>query len=111
DCTCPCGKRLPLTLCGPEHAQKYIDSLSDCGSDCCVRIKAVKKLGSRLHADFCCNPAVLVALTDALLFDRCWEVRYAAAWALFKQDARTNDAVLALYVSSRIDPHYMVRTR
>jgi hypothetical protein len=93
----------------PDHAQKLIDELA-C-DDGCKRISAVKKLGSRLHADFCQEPAVLEALLRALQCDPCWGVRRQAAWSLMHQKARTEPAVLALYVSSQVDPHYMVRTR
>jgi hypothetical protein len=111
DCGCPCDHRLHLTLFGCEHAQKFIEVLNDCNSDCCERIKAAKKLGSRLHADFCADPCVLDALIAALLTDPCWEVRRAAAWAFVGQGARTEPGVLALYISSKMDPHYMVRSR
>jgi hypothetical protein len=79
--------------------------------DCCERIAAARKLGSRLHADFCEDPGVLGALIAALHCDPCWEVRRAAAWAIAMQGARTHDGVLALYVQAKIDPHYMVRKR
>lgn len=108
DCGCPCDHRMHLACF--NDACEYIDALHS-GGTCCDRIKAAEKLGSRLHADFCCDPAVLDALLGALSCDSCWEVRYAAAWSIFKQDARTEPAVLALYVSSKMDPHYMVRTR
>src|SRR5437588_400219 len=75
----------------------------------CERIKAVKKLGHRLHADFCCDPAVLETLIAALQCDKCWEVRRAAAWAIQSQNARTEEGVLALYIASKLDPHYLVR--
>jgi hypothetical protein len=91
------------------RAQKLIDDL--CAEDCCTRIHAAKKLGHRCHADYCCNPEVLTALVKALLSDSCWEVRRAAAWSLAGQNARTEYALVALYVSSRTDAHYMVRAR
>jgi hypothetical protein len=82
------------------------------GSDCCCdRIKAARRLGYRFNADFCCNPEVLDALTRALLCDSCWEVRKAAAWSIALQGARTEPGVLALYLSSKLDPHYLVRTQ
>jgi hypothetical protein len=109
DCSCPCDHRLHLTPFGSRHAQGFIEHLG-CG-DCCERIKAAQKLGSRLHADFCDDPAVLGALIAALHCDPCWEVRRAAAWSIAMQGARTHDGVLALYVQSKIDPHYLVRTR
>jgi hypothetical protein len=76
---------------------------------CCDRIKAAENLGSRLHADFCCTPEVLSALTGALANDPCWEVRRAAAWSIAHQKARTEEGVLALYLASKLDPHYLVR--
>jgi hypothetical protein len=109
DCSCPCDHRLSLTLFGPEHAQEFIATLANCDASCCERIKAAKKLGHRLHADFCCQPEVLDALLCALLTDPCWEVRRTAAWSLRSQDARTEQALLALYVSSKLDPHFVVR--
>lgn len=108
DCSCPCDHG--LHLCSQrksEHAHKLIDQL--CDESCCVRIKAAKKLGCRLHADFCCDHEVLTALIGALQCDPCWEVRAAAAWAIEHQNARTQEGVLALYVASKADPHYLVR--
>jgi hypothetical protein len=109
DCCPPCEHRLCLCVCGPGHAEKLIDGL--CAECCCERIKAAKKLGCRLHADFCECPDVLTALVTALLTDPCWEVRRAAAWSLAGQGARTEEGLLALYISSKMDPHYMVRAR
>jgi hypothetical protein len=109
DCTCPCDQlRLP-TLYGCEHVKCLIEDLH--GATCCDRIKAVKKLGHRLHADFCSNPEVLAALIDALQCDPCFEVRKAAAWSIMLQNARTEQGILALYISSRLDPHVLVRDR
>jgi hypothetical protein len=108
NCTCPCEHG--LHFCSQwkcEHARKLIDELGDC--DCCDRIRAVKKLGHRLHADFCCDPSVLDALIASLQCDKCWEVRRAAAWSIQKQNARTEEGVLALYIASKLDPHYLVR--
>jgi hypothetical protein len=81
------------------------------GDTCCERIEAARKLGNRLHADFCDDPAVLSALIAALRCDPCWEVRRTAAWSIMLQGARTHDGVLALYVQSKVDPHYLVRKR
>jgi hypothetical protein len=110
DCSGPCDKR--LCLCWPKqsaHAHELIDDLAQ--GDCCVRIKAAKKLGCRWHADFCCDPDVLPALVRALQCDPCWEVRRAAAWAIAMQDARVEQGVLALYLASKLDPHYLVRAK
>src|SRR5207249_5284429 len=76
---------------------------------CCDRIRAAEKLGSRLHADFCCDPEVLSALVRALHCDACWEVRKTAAWSIARQKARTEEGVLALYLASKLDPHFLVR--
>jgi hypothetical protein len=99
-----------------DCSEALIAKLQSCGGDCgcgcnncCDRIKAAEGLGSRLKADFCCNPNVLTALVGALQCDKCWEVRKAAAWSIMLQGARTEEGVLALYVSSKTDPHYMVR--
>jgi hypothetical protein len=108
DCSCPCDHGLHITLGGCEHVQKLLEDLHAC--TCCERIRAVKKLGHHLHADFCNNPEVLDALINALQCDPCWEVRDAAAWAILGQKARTEKAVLALYIASKLDPHYIVRT-
>jgi hypothetical protein len=107
DCCNPCDHRLHLNFC--DRASEYVATLQDCNSNCCERIKAAKKLGCRLHADFCCDPDVIPALLTALQCDPCWEVRQAAAWSLAMQGARTEDVVLALYVASKVDYHYMVR--
>ena len=108
DCSNPCDHGLhfcPQWKC--EHARKLMEDLNNC--DCCVRIKAAQRLGHRLHADFCCDPSVLDSLIAALQCDRCWEVRRAAAWAIQHQNARTEQGVLALYIASKLDPHYLVR--
>jgi hypothetical protein len=108
DCSCPCDHR--LNLC-PEwksaHAQKLIEDLDSCC--CCDRIKTVRKLGHRLHADFCNDPCVLEVLISSLQCDKCWEVRREAAWGIQRQNARTEQGVLALYIASKLDPHYVVR--
>jgi hypothetical protein len=109
NCPCACEHRLPLTLFSSCHAQKFIDALHD--GDCCDRVHAAKKLGCRLHADYCSDPCVLGALIGALQCDPCWEVRRTAAWSILGQKATSDEAILALYVSSKIDPHYMVRSR
>jgi hypothetical protein len=110
DCSCPCDQgHHHCSAWKSEHAQQLIGDLSsDC---CCDRIRAAHKLGFRFHADFCCTPEVLEALTHALLCDPCWEVRQAAAWSITLQRARVEPAVLALYVSSKMDPHYLVRAK
>jgi len=110
NCPCPCEKRLKLCPFDKGHANKYIEKLN-CEETCCVRIKAVKKLGSRLHADFCDDPEVLEALISALFYDPCWLVRRAAAWSIYGQRAYTDEALLALYISSKLDPHNLVRAR
>jgi hypothetical protein len=108
DCGCPCDHRLPALFGG--HADKTICELNS-AECCCDRIKAAKKLGCRLHADFCANPEVLSALIAALQCDPCWEVRREAAWAIAMQGARTEQGVLALYIASKLDHHYLVRDR
>jgi hypothetical protein len=107
DCSDPCCHRHNLALGGNEHCCKLIEQLH-CPC-CCDRVKAAKKLGCRLHADFCECPELVPALVQALLCDTCWEVRREAAWAIGFQGARTRLGVLALYLSSKLDPHYMVR--
>jgi hypothetical protein len=108
DCSCPCDRGLHFSFGRkPEHVRKLIDELcSDC---CCDRIRAAEKLGSRLHADFCCDPEVLSALAHALQCDGCWEVRKAAAWSIARQKARTDLGVMSLYLASKLDPHFLVR--
>jgi hypothetical protein len=93
-----------------EHAQKLIDQLCH-GECCCDRIKAAEKLGCCLHANWCCDPEILDALVGALECDTCWEVRRAAAYSIALQGARTEYSVLALYLATKLDRHYMVRDR
>lgn len=76
-----------------------------------ARKHAAEKLGCRLCADFCRSPELLTALIAALHCDACWEVRRAAATSIRTQNARTPQAILALYIASRLDPHYLVRER
>ena len=108
DCSCPCEHG--LHFCSQwkcQHTQRLMDDLASC--DCCERIRTVKKLGCRIHADFCCDPSVLETLIATLQCDKCWEVRRAAAWAIQHQNARTEQGVLALYIASKLDGHYLVR--
>ncbi len=111
-CTNPCNE-CRLCLC-PEWIAKetptWIERLSHC-ANFAARKKAADKLGCRLCADFCQNPGVLTALIAALHCDPCWEVRRAAATSIRSQNARTPQAILALYLASRLDPHYLVRER
>lgn len=72
---------------------------------------AAEKLGCRWEADFCRTPEILTALIAALHCDACWEVRRAAATSIRQQNARTPLAILALYIASTLDPHYLVRER
>jgi hypothetical protein len=109
DCPAPCEHRLAITIYSSEHAQALIAHLCGHDGDCCSRTKAVKKLGHKLHADFCKDPCVLDALIDVLLFDSCWETRAAAAWAIYGQRAATEQGVLALYIAWNYDHHYLVR--
>ncbi|MBY0522837.1 MAG: HEAT repeat domain-containing protein [Gemmataceae bacterium] len=107
DCSEACDKCRIGSPFGAEHARKLTDQL--CDGNCCERVKAVKKLGCRLHADICKCPDVLHAIIHALQCDTCWEVRREAALALMHQNARVPQAVVALYIASKIDRHYMVR--
>jgi hypothetical protein len=107
DCGCPCAHR-HCWLSNCAHAQKLVGELAS-GECAHERVRAARKLGCRLHADFCCTPEVLDALIRALQNDSCWEVRRAAAWSIAMQGARTDAAVLALYLAARLDHHYMVR--
>jgi hypothetical protein len=111
-CTCPCDK-YRLCLCPAWHVKEtyvWIDRLARC-SNSQARRQAADKLGCRWHADFCRTPEVLTALIAALHCDACWEVRRAAATSIREQDARTAQAILALYIASKLDPHYLVRDR
>jgi hypothetical protein len=108
DCSCPCDHGLHISLAGCEQIQELIAELHAC--TCCERIRATRRLGHHLIADFCNNPEILDALINALQCDPCWEVRDAAAWAIVKQKARTEKSVLALFIASKLDPHYIVRT-
>lgn len=111
-CTSPCDK-YRLCLCpawNAKEAQTWIEQLLRC-SNFQARKKAASKLGCRWHADFCQTPEVLTALIAALHCDACWEVRREAATAIRQQNARTPQAVLALYIASKLDPHYLVRQR
>lgn len=110
DCVDCCDEIGGHHLCSAgksAHAQELVCQLH--ASCCCDRIKAAHKLGHRLHADPCCDSEIVDALIAALQCDTCWEVRKAAAWALAYQKVRTRMAILALYVASRADPHYLVR--
>lgn len=110
DCGCPCDGHHHCSARKSQHAHELICQLQAC-CECSERLKLVEKLGCRLHADFCCDPEVLEVLICTLQCDSCWEVRKAAAWAIAKQGARTPEGAMALYIASKVDPHYMVRDR
>jgi hypothetical protein len=105
DCSGPCcGPRLRLF-----HLHNSCQAIADlCSCECGERIHAARKLG---HGDFCSDCEILPALVKALLSDPCWKVRQAAAWSIYKIGARTELALVALYVSSRLDRHYLVRDK
>jgi hypothetical protein len=107
DCSEPSGHH-HCSCWKTKHANKLIEQLCS-GECCCERIKAAEKLGCCLHADYHCDPEVLTALVGALEGDTCWEVRRAAARSIGHQNARTKFGVMALYLASKLDPHYMVR--
>src|SRR5579871_5841795 len=111
-CTCPCYEcRLRLCpACKVKDTYALIEHLLLCPNSQ-ARKNAAEKLGCRWHADFCQTPEVLSALIAALHDDACWEVRRAAATSLRQQNARTPPALLALYIASKLDPHYLVRER
>jgi len=110
DCLDCCDEIGGHHRCTARKSERTCDLLKQlqCGC-CCDRIQAAKKLGHRLHADPCCNPEMVPILIHALQCDTCWEVRRSAAWALAYQKVRTRMAVLAIYLASKADPHYMVR--
>ncbi len=111
-CTLPCDE-CRLCLCpawNAKEAQSWIERLLSC-PNFSARKQAAAKLGCRWHADFCQTPEVLTALIAALHCDACWEVRRVAATALRQQNARTPQAILSLYIASKLDPHYLVRER
>jgi len=111
-CTNPCDE-CRLCFCPVWMAKEtpvLIERLLRCANSE-IRKKAADKLGCRVCADFCKTPEVLTALIAALHCDACWEVRRAAATSIRSQNARTPQALLALYIASRLDPHYLVRER
>src|SRR5438270_6227392 len=64
-----CGNRCDKHHCHcPQwksaHAHQLLEDLCH-GDCCCERIKAAKKLGCRLHADFCCDCDILPGLVTA----------------------------------------------
>lgn len=89
--------------------EKYVRRLR--AEACYDRRLAAKKLGCRLHHEYANDPLVLGTLVNSLQCDKCPEVRQAAAWSIFKLSARSNRSLLALYISSKLDPHYMVRVK
>ena len=105
DCTDPCCHALSLNM-SPDKPLCELNA-----HDCCARIRAARKLGHKLCYNFCVDDAILGGLVHSLLADPCWEVRKQAAWSIAMQGARTDYGVLALYLSSKLDPHYMVRDR
>jgi hypothetical protein len=109
DCSDACGHKLCLPW-QAECSAKLIDQLCH-GACCCERIKAAEKLGCCVYANWGSNPEVIDALVGALECDTCWEVRRAAAWSIARQGARTHYTVVALYLASKCDHHYMVRDR
>jgi len=107
-CEDPCCKG--HHWCWPWQAAttaRLLDQLEDCHYRC--RAQAAHGLGCRLHADFCCNPEIVSALVHALQCDPCWVVRRQAAWAIAYQGVANQCGWTALFLASRLDPHYLVR--
>jgi HEAT repeats len=107
---CPdaCSTGLCPTIFPPEHAQRLIEVLQT-DDNFAHRECAVDKLGSPLHAAPCRCPEVFEALIGALQCDKAWEVRRAAAIAIRHQHLVCRNALLALYIASKTDPHFTVR--
>lgn len=109
-CGCPCADG--HHRCSPRKAARANALVAQlCAPGCCERIEAARKLAHRWNGDFCCDPEIEPALIRALLCDTCWEVRRAAGWSLAMQGDRNSTVIVALYVSSKMDPHYLVRDR
>lgn len=109
-CVCedPCAKRWHLCLPGQSaRTAKLLEQLHDCHYRC--REEAAHKLGSRVHTDFCRHREIVPALVHTLQCDPCWVVRRAAAKALGYQVVADQFAWSALFLASRLDPHYLVR--
>jgi len=109
DC-CTCEGHHHTSEAQAARADKYVHEL-ECADCCCDRITAARKLAHRWNGDVCCDPQVEPALIHALLCDPCWEVREAAASALLFQHDNQPPAVVALFVSSKLDHHYLVRAK
>jgi hypothetical protein len=107
DCD-PCGNR--HHFCLPWMAaktDKLLNELHDSHPDC--RASAARKLGNRLYTDFCCHPEIVPALVHALQCDDCFLVRKEAAYAIAYQLVANQCGFTALYLASRLDPHWTVR--
>jgi hypothetical protein len=107
---CPEGCRHGLVpgLAPMAHVYAKIDVLAN---DCnfAHRVCAAEWLGCCLHADACRDPEVMDALFAALQCDKAWEVRRAAAIAIRHQHLICRNALMALYIASKTDPHFTVR--
>ena len=67
------------------------------------------KLGCRWYTNAACREEVVTALITSLQCDGSYEVRVKAAWAIAFQRLANQCGWTALYVSSRLDPHWLVR--
>lgn len=107
-CEDACSKGCHLCLPWYEsHTAKLLEELDDCHYRC--RADAAHKLGSKLHTDFCCQPKIVGALVHTLQCDPCYVVRKKAAYAIAYQGIHDRCGWSALYLASRLDPHYLVR--
>jgi hypothetical protein len=89
------------------HTAKAVEQLQDCRPH--DRSMAVCKLGCCLYTNPACHPEVVPALITSLQCDGAYQVRVKAAWAIAFQNIANQCGWTALYVSSQLDPHWLVR--
>jgi hypothetical protein len=105
-----CGEDIGHHLNLPWH-ERRTDALIDKLGDCCPydRREAARQLGCCINTNACRHPEIVPNLVHALVCDSAWQVRKKAAWSLAYQRAANQCGWTALYLASRLDPHYMVR--
>jgi hypothetical protein len=86
---------------------RLLEQLQDCRPH--ERAVAAGRLGCCLYTNPDCHPEVVTALVTSLQCDGAYEVRVKAAWAIAFQKITNRCGWTSLYVSSQLDPHWLVR--
>jgi len=116
-----CPQRCQNDCCHqPLPQPKAVEPCEESDPCCCTRSQRVKAAHALGSFDACCCPQVVPALIHALMCDKDWQVRAAAARALrWSQplncdaascDCQREEVVAALRIAEKLDPYWIVRS-